>query len=61
MVLSGAQKPVHPFPAAAALAKQQRKVDRPGAGLAAELREGLQKELRSVCREKIERRSLPDC
>ena len=56
----GAQELVHPFPTTA-FPKQQKKEDRPGAGLAARLPQGLQKELRSVCREKIEWRSRPDC
>lgn len=57
-LLSGAQELVHPFPTRA-FPKQQEKVDPPGTGLAVRLRKGLPKELRSVCREKIEWRSRP--
>lgn len=57
-LLSGAQELVHPFPTTA-FPKQQEKVDPPGTGLAIRLRKGLPKELRSVCREKIEWRSRP--
>lgn len=57
-LLSGAQELVHPFPTTA-FPKQQEKVDPPGTGLAIRLCKGLQKELRSVRREKIEWRSRP--